>query len=1278
MHPSYQTLQKLLAEQAAQLKQMNKQLQAEVAAKEAAQDALQKCRKRLAQEAISSNRGNWELEKKLSQSETRYHDLYNKIPAMLHSINRHGRLISVSDYWLETLGYTRSEVIGRYSVEFLTAASRRYAEEEALPQFFQTGICRDISYQMVKKDGEVIDVLLSAVAERDQSGQIVRTLAVAVDITERKRWEEYFRAFMDRNPAMAFIKNSAGRYLYGNQAWANQFNLPLSEVLAKSDAELFSPTAVQRIRANDAVVLSRGETLKVLETERAQQLRYWTAVKFPLPNSKQPLIGGFALDISEQQRSEQELRVRVRQQAAVAQLGLQALETELPELMNHATVLLAQVLEVEYTKVLELLGGRTALRLKAGVGWKQGLVGVAMFSAERDSQAGYTLVSAQPVVVEDLRQETRFSGPPLLTAHGVVSGMSVVICGTAQPYGVLGVHTAKQRQFSQHDVNFLQAVANILATAVERQQAEKALKESEQRFRLLVEKVKDYAIFMLAPDGRVMSWNAGAEKIKGYRAQEILGQHFRRFYTHQDKQQGIPEQVLRTAEKEGQFEYEGWRLRKDGSLFWADMAITAIRDEGGQLRGFTKVTRDITERKRTEEALRRQAKALQKFSTNLKHLHRISTAKHQDLAALFSDYLGAGCAILGLTTGIVSEISEHHYIIRAVQSPFDLSPGQVFALKDTYCVSVIQKKRTITYTHVSQEPQMQSHPVYQTLQLESYLGTPILVNGNIYGTLSFSSTVPRDHDFPPYEQEIIELMAESMGRFIATHQADQKRKQAEETLRQSEIRYRGIVEAQTELICRIRPDGAFTYLNDTYCRYFGEQRDHLLGCSYLAKVCKQDRDRVKQHLASLSRQRSTGTIEYCVMQNGQRRWQQWSNQAIYNRLGLVEFQCVGRDITPRKEAETALRKSEELYRTLASNFPNGAVFLFDSRMRYTLAAGTGLADLGWQESLEGGLVEEALPVGLYRAQEFAYRAALRGEASVFELPYQNKTYLVHVLPVNNEQGEIFAGMAMMQDISDRKRTAAMQLALEREQELNQLQLRFFSMVSHEFRTPLSTILMSTQILEHSNEHWLNPKILRNLRRIQTSVKHTLGLLEDILTINRAKTGKLEFRPQPLNLEQFCNQLIEQLAFDNGPAIVFTLECQTAIVTIDEKLLHCVLSNLLSNAVKYSPQRSTITLTARCSPISVSFRVQDEGIGIPPEDLAKLFEPFHRGSNVGTVAGSGLGLTVLKQCVDLYGGQVSVDSQVGRGTVLTVTLPVGERDKGKGEIVPPGRERGKGN
>ena len=201
------------------------------------------------------------------------------------------------------------------------------------------------------------------------------------------------------------------------------------------------------------------------------------------------------------------LKGSARQQTAVAELGQRALAgTDLSTLMNDTVALVAQALNVQFCKVLELLPDGTALLLRAGVGWKDGSVGSATVGAGTDSQAGYTLLHKEPVIVKDLRTETRFIGPPLLHEHGVVSGMSVIIPGQDQPFGVLGAHTTRRRMFTRDDVHFLQATANVLATALERKRAEEELKQTVSLLNATLESTAD-GLLVVDLTGKIVSFN---------------------------------------------------------------------------------------------------------------------------------------------------------------------------------------------------------------------------------------------------------------------------------------------------------------------------------------------------------------------------------------------------------------------------------------------------------------------------------------------------------------------------------------------------------------------------------------------------------------------------------------------------------------------------------------------------------------------------------------------------------------------------------------------------
>ena len=161
--------------------------------------------------------------------------------------------------------------------------------------------------------------------------------------------------------------------------------------------------------------------------------------------------------------------------------------------------------------------------------------------------------------------------------------------------------------------------AKVTRDLTERKEGESALRQSEQTFQLLVASIQDYAVFMLHPDGRVATWNAGAERIKGYRAHEIIGEHFSIFYPPEDVAQGKPRWELEAAEREGRHEDEGWRVRKDGTRFWANVVISPMRDSHGALIGYAKVTRDLTQRRRAEQSLAQSNQELERFSYSVSH-----------------------------------------------------------------------------------------------------------------------------------------------------------------------------------------------------------------------------------------------------------------------------------------------------------------------------------------------------------------------------------------------------------------------------------------------------------------------------------------------------------------------------------------------------------------------------------------------------------------------------------------------------------------------------------
>lgn len=245
------------------------------------------------------------------------------------------------------------------------------------------------------------------------------------------------------------------------------------------------------------------------------------------------------------------------------------------------------------------------------------------------------------------------------------------------------------------------------------------------------------------------------------------------------------------------------------------------------------------------------------------------------------------------------------------------------------------------------------------------------------------------------------------------------------------------------------------------------------------------------------------------------------------------------------------------------------------------------------------------------------------------------------------------------DITERKRAEEIRNALERERELNEGRFNFVSMMSHEFRNPLSTILMSSELLKDFSDTITQEQKNRCLDRIEDAAQEMMRLLEDILSLTKAEVGKLEFNPKPFDLGEFCHNLVEgmQIAGDNKQRLTYTIQGECNQACMDENLLRHILINLLSNALKYSPEDSDVWFEISCQEGETIFKIQDRGIGIPLADQQQLFESFHRGQNVGKIPGTGLGLCIVKKLVHLHGGKILLNSQVGVGTTFTVTLPL---------------------
>jgi signal transduction histidine kinase len=302
---------------------------------------------------------------------------------------------------------------------------------------------------------------------------------------------------------------------------------------------------------------------------------------------------------------------------------------------------------------------------------------------------------------------------------------------------------------------------------------------------------------------------------------------------------------------------------------------------------------------------------------------------------------------------------------------------------------------------------------------------------------------------------------------------------------------------------------------------------------------------------------------------------------------------------------------------------------------------------------------------------------LNGEMQgTYELPIRVKNgSLIMVLlsstPRLSVTGDVIGLTLVGQDVTElieyrtdlekkvEKRTHELHLALQKEKELVEMKSRFVSIASHEFRTPLSTVSLASGFIKKFRNRMSPEEIDKKLVSIETEVSHMASLLADILTIGKGEAGKIEVNWKSIPVGFFFKNLAQQVveSTQKSHRVNLKLHCPFECFQTDEGLIRNIVINLLNNAIKFSPHQDEIELTVTGSQAEIIIRVRDFGIGIPPEDASKLFEPFYRATNVAAISGTGLGLSIVKKAVDLLGGEVKVPRVLGPGTEFLVTLPI---------------------
>ncbi|WP_265111732.1 PAS domain-containing sensor histidine kinase [Halosolutus halophilus] len=854
----------------------------------------------------------------------------------------------------------------------------------------------------------------------------------------------------------------------------------------------------------------------------------------------------------------------------------------------------------------------------------------------------------------------------------------------------------------------------------DRKQSEGALQKTAAEFHSLVDAVEEYAIFRLDRSGHVISWNEGAAQIKGYDREDILGEHFSTFYTDEDRAANVPERNLQQATETGSVEDEGWRVRKDGSQFWANVTITAIRDADGAHQGYLKVTRDVTDRYERERELESELQRI---------LGRISDAFY----AVDEDFRFTH---VNERAEELLQQSEEDLLGESLWTVFP-SAAEVDEVRDAFQTALESQEAT-------------SYELY-------YDTLDFWVEANLY---------PSETGISVYFRDVTD------------------RKEREQELQRTERRFEAIFNDPNILVGLLDPDGTVLDINGTAMEYVDADLEEVTGEPFWETPWWGGGDGVQDDVKRWTERAATGEyVEFeadLTQPNGQQYTLDGVFRPVTNDEGdVVSLVVSDRDVTDRKRRERQLRKSEQRHRTLAENFPNGIVTMFDDEFRYTLAAGRGFDDLPMSPSdVEGKPVQDVWPDHVSNVLESTFRAALDGEREAIDLQYAGREWVVRVVPLTDDDGDVFGGLTIAQDITERKaRERALEESERRYRTLAEnfpngavgmydpnLQYTLTKGAVLGDRLPSADRLEGSRLPEIFPEEtvsdlepvfraaiedgdtdrvttefggrtwrvWAAPlrdadgEIFAGLSFAQdiTDEAERKRKLEEVIEKLEASNERLEQfayaashdLQEPLRMVSSYLQLIEaryadELDEDGEEFLAYAISgadrmremidglleysrietcgdpfepidlndlfadvCSDLQMQIDESdaeitstdlpridgdasQLRQVFQNLLSNAIEYAgDEPPRIHVGAERDGQRWVISVRDEGIGIDSDAEDRIFEVFERLHSQAEHQGTGIGLALCERIVERHGGEIWVDSELGDGSTFSFTLP----------------------
>jgi PAS domain S-box-containing protein len=755
---------------------------------------------------------------------------------------------------------------------------------------------------------------------------------------------------------------------------------------------------------------------------------------------------------------------------------------------------------------------------------------------------------------------------------------------------------------------------------------------ADQRFDLVVAGVKDYAIFMLDPTGRVATWNDGAASIKGYRAEEVIGRDFAIFYTPEDIAVDRPRVLLAEALSEGRAEDVGWRVRKDGTRFWADVVITPIRDAHG-LRGFVKLTRDLTRERDADERLRKSEASLR--------------------ATLYS-----------------------------------IGDGVLAADEDARVTRINPVAERLTGWAERDAVGRRLDEVFHIINEETREPAPnpvsrVLAEGVVVGLANHTSLISRDGIERPIADSgapIVDDAGRTRGAVVvfrdvtSERQAEEAIRRAQEKLRESEESLRATLYSIGDGVIATDADGGVTRLNPVAERLTGWSQGEAIGRP-ITEVFNIINELTRATAINpVARVLAEGIVvglanhTALLARDGTERPIADSGAPIVDAAGRTcGAVLVFRDVTDERLAEEALRRSEEKLRQMIASVTDYAFFMLD-------AAGRVASWNPGAEKIKGYRQDEIL--GQHFSRFFTPEDIAGGkparelEIAAAEGRFEDESWRVRkdgtrfwanvvVAPIRDAAGALEGFVKITRDLTERRRTEEERLRLAQAQEAVRLRDEFLSIASHELKTPLTALQL--QLRSVLGREPLDDTIRTKVERA-TRVADRLGqLIDALLDVSRIATGKLKLTFETFDLFAVVKEVAERFreaADDAGCAL--SLDDGGPISGCWDRLrIEQVLMNLLANAIKYAPGRPIHISAVRAGELAI-LEVRDHGPGIPETELSRVFDRFERAASPRSFGGLGLGLYVAREIVASHGGTIGAANALGGGTSMTIRLPLDAR------------------